>query len=52
MVLKPGESTKIKSAVFMMHAGMDSIHDFRVHLLTNDPEHPDKEVQVLSTWGP
>jgi hypothetical protein len=52
MVLKPGETTKIKSAVFMMHPGMDSVHDFRVHLITNDPEQPDKEVKVLSVWGP
>lgn len=52
MVLKPGESTKIKSSVFMMHAGMDGPHDFRVHLLTNDPDQPDKEVKVLSNWGP
>jgi len=37
MVLKPGESTTIKSGVFMMHEGMDGPHDFAVHLKTNDP---------------
>jgi hypothetical protein len=52
MVLKPGESTTIQSAVFMMHAGMDGPHDFRLHLKTNDPAQPEKEVKVLSNWVP
>jgi hypothetical protein len=52
MVLQPGESTTITSSVFMMHAGMDGYHDFRVHLVTNDPVQPAKEVQVLSNWVP
>jgi len=52
MVLKPGESTTIQSSVFMMHAGMEGPHDFRVHLVTNDPAETDKEVKVLSNWIP
>lgn len=36
----------------MMHAGMDGPHDFRVHIQSNDPDNPDKTVQVLSNWGP
>jgi len=50
MVLKPGESTTVQSSVFMMHEGMDGLHDFRVHLVTNDPTQPDKEVKILSNW--
>lgn len=52
MVLQPGESTTVTSSVFMMHAGMDGLHDFRVHLVTNDPAQPDKEIKVLSNWVP
>jgi hypothetical protein len=50
MVLQPGESTTISSSVFMMHAGMDGRHDFRVRLITNDPAQPEQEVQILSNW--
>ena len=52
MVLKPGESTVIRSSVFMMHAGMDGPHDFAVHLKTNDPAQPQMIVSVLSNWVP
>lgn len=52
MVLKPGESTIIQSAVFMMHAGMDGPHNFAVHLKTNDPNNPDMIVNVVSNWIP
>lgn len=52
MVLNPGESTTLQSAVFMMHPGMDGPHNFAVHLLTNDPKNPDLVVNVLSNWGP
>ncbi len=52
MVLKPGQSTVLKSGVFMMHPGMEGPHDFRVHILSNDPTEPDKEVVVLSNWVP
>lgn len=52
MALKPGESTVIRSSVFMMHEGMDGPHDFAVHLKTNDPQNPDLVVHVLSNWVP
>jgi len=35
----------------MMHAGMDGQHEFRVHVLTNDPIEPEKLLTVLSYWG-
>lgn len=52
MVLQPGESTDIKSTIFMMHSGMDGPHDYAVHLKTNDAKNPDLVVHVLSDWGP
>lgn len=51
MVLQPGESTDL-SMEFVMHEGMDGMHDFRVHLPTNDPVQPDRTLTVLSNWGP
>jgi DNA-binding transcriptional regulator PaaX len=36
---------------FMMHAGMDGQHEFRVHVLTSDPTLPEKLLTVLSYWG-
>ncbi len=33
-----------------MHAGMEGFHDFRVHLITNDPAEPEKTLVVLSNW--
>jgi hypothetical protein len=52
MVLKPGESTSLKSTPFMMHAGMEGPHNFAVHLLTDDPAEPDLIVSVISNWIP
>ncbi len=52
MVLAPGESTYVESAIFMMHPGMDGKHDFAVHLKTDDASNPDLIVHVLSDWGP
>ena len=49
MVLKPGEMTTL-SMKFMMHGDMGGLHDFRVHLVTNDPQSPEAELQVLSNW--
>jgi hypothetical protein len=51
MVLNPGESTMV-SMRFMMHGDMGGMHDFRLHLQTNDPEHPDRVLTVLSNWVP
>jgi hypothetical protein len=52
MVLQPGESTTVTSSTFMMHAGMDGPHEFRVHLMTNDPAISDKEIRIFSNWVP
>ncbi|MDH5371512.1 MAG: hypothetical protein OEX97_01065 [Acidimicrobiia bacterium] len=49
MVLNPGESTTV-AVSFTMHAGMDGPHDFRLHLPTNDPAEPDREIVILSNW--
>jgi hypothetical protein len=49
MALEPGESTTL-SMSFMMHGDMGGLHDFRVHLPTNDPSQPDKTLVVLSNW--
>ena len=35
-----------------MHEGMDGLHNFGVHLKTNDPNSPDLVVNVISDWGP
>lgn len=37
---------------FMMHGEMGGRHDFRVHLLTNDPARPDATLRVVSNWVP
>lgn len=37
---------------FMMHDDMGGMHNFRVHLLTNDPEQSDRMLTVLSNWVP
>jgi hypothetical protein len=47
---RPGEEITI-SMTFMMHDGMDGQHDFRVLLQTNDPEHPEQELTILSNWA-
>lgn len=52
MVLKPGESTTISSTPFMMHAGMEGLHDFRIVVKTNDPTQPERALRVLSNWVP
>jgi hypothetical protein len=51
MVLQPGESTNV-SMEFMMHGDMGGMHNFRLHLPTNDPAQPDQTVSVLSNWLP
>ena len=51
MVLNPGETTTL-AMEFMMHGEMGGLHDFRVHLLTNDPTGADKTLAVISNWVP
>ncbi|MBI3176479.1 MAG: hypothetical protein HYZ35_00670 [Chloroflexi bacterium] len=51
MVLRPGETTT-PSMQFLMHGDMGGPHDFRVHLLTNDPAQSDRTLMVLSDWVP
>jgi len=51
MTLKAGESTVI-SMEYLMHGNMGGMHDFRLHLQTNDQSQPDMEIQILSNWVP
>jgi hypothetical protein len=51
MVLRPGERT-IVAMEFMMHSDMGGVHDFRLHLVSNDPSQPDMTVTILSNWVP
>ena len=37
---------------YMMHEGMGGQHEFSVHLLTNDPQEPEKLISVRSNWIP
>ncbi len=49
MVLQPGASTTV-AMEFMMHGDMGGKHDFRLHLVTDDPAQPDLTLTVLSNW--
>jgi hypothetical protein len=51
MVLQPGESTSL-SMQFMMHGDMGGMHDFRVHMPSNDPIAASRQLTVLSNWVP
>lgn len=51
MALDPGETTRL-TLEFMMHGEMGGRHDFRVHLLTNDPAQPEMTLRVVSNWVP
>jgi hypothetical protein len=35
---------------FMMHGDMGGPHDFRVHVITDDPTQPEQTLIVLSNW--
>jgi hypothetical protein len=48
-VLLPGAEATV-TMTFSMHDGMDGQHEFRVHVLTNDPENPEQDVVVRSNW--
>ncbi|HRL12360.1 MAG TPA: DUF1573 domain-containing protein [Aggregatilineales bacterium] len=47
--LEPGESTTVWTR-FTMNPGMGGPHDFRLHIMTNDPQTPTTSVQILSNW--
>jgi len=49
MALQPGERTRV-SMSFMMHGDMGGLHNFSLHLPTNDPAQSDRTVTVLSNW--
>ena len=49
MAIKPGESATI-SMEFFMHGDMGGLHNFSLHLPTNDPAEPDKIITILSDW--
>ena len=49
MVLKPGQTTTLAVPMYM-HGDMGGLHDFRVHLATNDPSNSITELQILSNW--
>jgi hypothetical protein len=49
MVLKPGQTTTLSVPMYM-HGDMGGLHDFRVHLATNDPANGMTELQILSNW--
>ena len=49
MTIMPGQKTTL-SMQFMMHGDMGGLHDFRVHLATNDPSNSITELQILSNW--
>ncbi|MCA9910441.1 MAG: hypothetical protein KC519_17410 [Anaerolineae bacterium] len=46
----PGDEATI-TLRFTMHEGMDGQHEFRVHVLTNDPTQPEIPLTVFSLWG-
>jgi hypothetical protein len=49
--LQPGQTTEL-ALEFMMHEGMGGPHLFRVHVKTNDPDRPDRSLDVRSNWVP
>ncbi len=49
MTLQPGEETTI-SLRFTMHNMMGGAHEFRVHVLTNDPTQTVIPLTILSNW--
>jgi hypothetical protein len=51
MVLQPGQTTTLAMS-FMMHGDMGGLHNFRVHVPTNNPAQADYTVTVLSNWVP
>jgi len=48
--IAPGEETTV-TLRFTMHEGMGGQHEFRVHVMTNDPTQPEILLTSLSMWG-
>ena len=46
---KPGQEATLV-LTYMMHEGMGGKHRFIVHVKTNDPTQPEKQLAVLSNW--
>jgi hypothetical protein len=49
MAIASGEETTV-SLEFTMHKGMEGLHEFRIHLRTNDAVEPEKLLAVRSDW--
>lgn len=49
MTVQPGQQSEI-SLTYTMHDMMGGPHEFRVHVLTNDPEQPEIALTALSNW--
>ncbi len=47
--VKPGQEATLV-LTYMMHEGMGGKHRFIVHVKTNDPTQPEKQLTVLSNW--
>lgn len=47
--VKPGQEATLV-LTYMMHEGMGGKHRFIIHVKTNDPTQPEKQLTVLSNW--
>jgi hypothetical protein len=45
----PGDES-IVTLRYTMHPGMEGPHEFRIHVLTNDPAQPEIELTARSNW--
>ncbi|MBI4630875.1 MAG: hypothetical protein HZB17_06700 [Chloroflexi bacterium] len=52
MTLQPGERTTVYMKFGMHGPSMAGKHNFRVHLITNDPAEKDRGVTLISNWVP
>lgn len=49
MTVQPGQQSEV-SLTYTMHEMMGGPHEFRVHVLTNDPAQPEIVLTALSNW--
>jgi hypothetical protein len=47
--LQPGQDTEV-STDFTMHEGMGGPHLFAIHITTNDPLEPKRDLRIRSLW--